>query len=157
MLNSFLSGTEDEAHVIYLVTVNCSQKLDLMGPCFYLILQLLYNETIVHAEAILSWTKSAKERIASAETGAETEGKDTAAAEEDGGQGSQIDSEDGQITVSIEAMKKFLADVSFVNFKQVAVSCSTLSTHCRVLLNLLDTENKLADFVLIILVIDENI
>ena len=65
MISSFMSESEDEAHVIYLVTLHCSQKLDLLGSCFYLILQLLYNEPrIVHEEAILSWTKSAKERIA---------------------------------------------------------------------------------------------
>jgi len=42
MLNSFMSGKEDEEHMIYLVARTCSQQVDSLGPCFYLVMQLLY-------------------------------------------------------------------------------------------------------------------
>ena len=38
MIVNFMSDLEDEKHIIYLVTLVCSQKLDLLGSCFYLIL-----------------------------------------------------------------------------------------------------------------------
>ena len=68
MISSFMMGLEDEANVVYLVALSCSQKLELLGSCFYLILQLLYNEEIVHEHAILDWVTSTKEKISTAET-----------------------------------------------------------------------------------------
>lgn len=38
MISSFMMGLEDEANVVYLVALSCSQKLELLGSCFYLIL-----------------------------------------------------------------------------------------------------------------------
>ena len=38
MIVNFMSDLEDEKHIIYLVTLCCSQKLELLGSCFYLIL-----------------------------------------------------------------------------------------------------------------------
>ena len=66
MISNFMTDVEDETNVIYLVTLCCSQKLELLGSCFYLILQLLYNEEIVHEQAILDWIASAKARIENA-------------------------------------------------------------------------------------------
>ena len=43
MINSFMSAKEDEENVIYLVAQSCSQKVETLGSCFYLILQLLYS------------------------------------------------------------------------------------------------------------------
>jgi len=38
MVSSFMSGKEDEEHIIFLVAQSCAQSLDILGPCFYLIL-----------------------------------------------------------------------------------------------------------------------
>ena len=136
MINNFMTDVEDETHVIYLVTLCCSQKLELLGSCFYLILQLLYNEEVVHEQAILDWIASARARIANAppeEDEAEEpepkepgdtdeqkreEGKGAAAAEgsygdEEEEEGDDYDDgEDGQ--VSIKAMKMFVSGVSVI-------------------------------------------
>ena len=88
MLNSFMSAKEDEAFIMYLVAQSCSQKVDLLGPCFYLIIQLLYSPTmeVVHEEAILNWVASAKKKI--------EEAPDSVQAEEDKeGEGEIVSSE----------------------------------------------------------------
>jgi len=41
--------------------------MEILGPCFYLILQVFYNDDLIHEEAILSWVASAREKIASPE------------------------------------------------------------------------------------------
>ena len=63
MLNAFISDNDDEVEIIYLVTRTCSQKMDLLGECFYLILQLLWNEAIIHEQAILDWVSSARTKV----------------------------------------------------------------------------------------------
>ena len=61
MLTSFMTGNkEDEENIVYLVAMACSKKMEILGPCFYLILQVLYNEDIIHEEAILAWVSSAR-------------------------------------------------------------------------------------------------
>ena len=97
-----MSANEDEAHVIYLVALDCSQKLEMLGSCFYLILQLLYNEEIIHEQAILDWISSARDRIANADS-QEADAKPAAAGEDSyGEEGAEDDI--GEPTVSIEAM-----------------------------------------------------
>ena len=67
MLNAFISDNDDEVEIIYLVTRTCSQKMDLLGECFYLILQLLWNESIIHDQAILDWLSSAHTKVENAD------------------------------------------------------------------------------------------
>ena len=124
MMNSFMNSKEDEGNLIFLVAYNCSQNLEILGPCFYLILQLLYKIEIIHDEAILEWIESATKKIEESKnnatgsqsaTEAEEAKKDTGAAAEDE-YGSFYGSEDHEgavgaasmMPIPIETMEKFV-------------------------------------------------
>ena len=77
--------------------------MDILGPCFYLILQVFYNEDLIHEEAILSWVASAREKIATPEP----EKQETASGDEVGDYDSEQDS-GAEPVISREAMQVFV-------------------------------------------------
>ena len=119
MLNSFMAEKEDEEHVIYLVASTCATNMETLGPCFYLILQLLYSDEIIHEEAILEWLASARSKIEESEKNP----SDAAAAEENKAEAAEGDNAeddfygsedhsqdpDAEKPIEIDTMKQFVA------------------------------------------------
>jgi hypothetical protein len=110
MISSFMSGKEDEELLIYLVAKSCSKAIDLLGACFYLILQLLYQEEIIKEKAILDWVTSAREKIEKSKSEDATQAK----AEEKKGDvdsyyGEEANDDEEGETISIEDMEKFVS------------------------------------------------
>ena len=105
MLNAFISDNDDEVEIIYLVTRTCSQKMDLLGECFYLILQLLWNESIIHDQAILDWLSSAHTKVDNADQQEDQkeEEKEPLPGDSYGSEGEEEES------IPIDHMRQFLA------------------------------------------------
>ena len=101
MLNAFISDNDDEVEIIYLVTKTCSQKMDLLGECFYLILQLLWNESIIHDQAILDWISSARKKVENADQQEDQEEEKEAVPGDSYGS-------DEEESISMDHMRQFL-------------------------------------------------
>jgi len=104
-----MSGKEDEELLIFLVAQSCAKAFDILGPCFYLILQLLYSQEMIKDTAILDWVTSARLKIEQSKSQDATKASEENKDDVDSYYGEEAGNEEESEAISIEAMENFVS------------------------------------------------